>query len=117
MNSTIPEKDWKTFRDMKKLLLQNQCQKALERIRRILDRPTQDAHATYLEIFKAIEKEDKIIASMFDDHRRSTAFISILSMVQHGLLSKNDLQRFTPETQERIEALSEALQLERPKGK
>jgi len=117
MNQTIPEKDWKTFRDMKKLLLQTQCQKALERIRRILDRPTTDAYAAYLSIFKAIEEEDKIIASMFDDHRRSTAFLSILSMVQHGLLSKDDLKRFSPETQERIETVIEGLQLHHPNNK
>jgi len=108
MSQTIPEKDWRIFREMKNNLLQAQCEKSLSRISGILQKQTADAHATYLEVYKAVKEEDRIIGEIFDDHRRSTAIFSLAVMVRHGLITPEDRKRFSPETQARIEFLSDS---------
>jgi len=52
-----------------------------------------------------IESEDKEIALMFDDVKRSTAIFKLARWKMKGLLSDADLERFTKETQERIQLI------------
>ena len=63
-------------------------------------------HDRYLEIFKLIERRDDELAHTFNDMRRSTAIFQLATICSHGLLTPDEMLRFTPGTREAIESLT-----------
>ena len=52
-----------------------------------------------------MKEEDKEIALMFDDLKRSTAVFKLSVWKRNGLLSDENFEEFSEETQRRIESL------------
>lgn len=102
---TIPESDWKTLKSMKDKLLQIECECALHKVDRIIKRSSEKAHEAYLEIWSVLKDEDERISCMFDDLRRSNATLKLTEMVRNGLLPYPELESFTEETRNTIEAI------------
>ena len=75
----LSEKDWKQLRKMEKEKLARACEIALDKFNRIIDTPIGEPHAVYLELFQATRAEDKKIASMFDDLKRSAAIFNLVN--------------------------------------
>ena len=64
-------------------------------------------HEAYLELWDLLHKEDRKIASMLDDFKRSTAFFKLAAWQLHGLVSENDLASFTEETLNTVKTINE----------
>ena len=69
----IKEKDWKNVRSLRDDVLDRACQRILLKVSEIIDDEDKSAHERYLELWKTLKTEDKDIAFMFDNPRRSTA--------------------------------------------
>ena len=104
--SVIPEKDWKIIRSMKDRVLDLACERILVKVSKTI-KEEENAHARYLELWKVLESENEDIAIMFDDLKRSNAFIKLASWKSHGLIVDNDMKSLSKETQEKVRRLNE----------
>jgi hypothetical protein len=105
MSHKIKESDWKLLRQLHSVALERFCQRILEELERINSDSAKSFHQRYLDIFDVIERRDKEIAQAFNDIRRSTALTQLTAIQSHGLLTKEEFLRFTPETCRVVEAL------------
>ncbi len=104
----IPEKDWKLLRSLKTQALNDACARILAGVESIVQKRDGRNHEAYLALWDLVKKEDAVIASMFDDFKRSTALSKLVAWHRHGLLSESDLASFTEETQNTVKAINES---------
>ena len=102
--SDFPEGDWKSMRALKPALLERLCERINQGTARILNDPAKTAYERYLDIFEKTRKDDMDVASAFDDWRRSTISIRIMEIFRQGLFTDTEIQGFTQQTKERIDA-------------
>lgn len=105
--SDIRESDWKIARSMKEKALDLACKQILEKASKIVESDDEGNHAKYLELWSLLRAEDKRIRLMFDDFKRGGALQQISFWKRHGLITDEEFSSFSPETQERIEAMLE----------
>lgn len=103
MSRSIPEQDWKVFRELRQNALARLCDQILAEAKGEIERTGRSAHEKYLSLFKLIEKRDDDIARGFNDFRRSTALMQIGIIHSMGLFTGEELRRFSPETLRAIE--------------
>lgn len=100
----IAESDWKLWRVLSKEALERHCQKTLTDAAR-LESGEESAHARYLKLWQLVKRRDKEIAEVFDDPRRSRAYLQIALAVRKRILTRAELERFSEETQEIVSLL------------
>jgi len=105
--SSVPEKDWKRLSSLKESLLNSACETIFQRIEQISSTRKDREHEAYLKLWKLINKEDEVIAEMFNDLKRSNAVFKIAALKHHGVLTDEQLAQFSQETQEQVARLCE----------
>jgi len=101
----FPEKDWKIIRSMKDRLLDLACERILVKVSNVIDQDDFRVHTKYVKLWKLMKKEDKEIAAMFDEVKRSNA-VHILALWRcNNLITDSEFSSFTPETRERVQSL------------
>ena len=106
MPRDIPELDWKIFREVRGAALERFCQRVLGDIERIASDRARGFHERYLEIYKFVERRDDKLARAFNDMRRSKAIFQLAVICSHGLLTPDEMLRFTLGTRDAIESLA-----------
>ena len=100
----IKESDWKVFRRLHSIALERYCQRVLEEVKQATT--CKDSyHGCYLKVYRLLQDRDKTLARCFDDLRRSTALLQLLLIIKEGLLTDEELKQFSPELQDRINAI------------
>jgi hypothetical protein len=103
----IPETDWKKLRALKTRALNDACARILDAIAQLVQKRDGREHEVYLALWELLQKQDELIASLFDDFKRSTAFYKLAAWQQHGLVSESDLALFTEATQAMVKAINQ----------
>jgi hypothetical protein len=103
----IPETDWKKLRALKTRALNDACARILDAVTPIVQKREGREHEAYLALWELLQKQDQLIASMFDDFKRSTAFDKLAAWQRHGLVSESDVAMFTEETQATVQAMNQ----------
>ena len=98
MQRTIPEADWKIFRQLHPIALERFCQRVLAEVSQLATASDGSSHDRYLALFKLIQERDEELGATFDDFRRSTAFQQLARIQFHDLLTEEEFARFSPET-------------------
>jgi hypothetical protein len=98
MFGSIPESDWKKIRDLKPVILDRLCQRILHEVACQATEPSQTPHERYLAIYKLIQNRGRDIAEIFNGLSRSNAMMCILNAHRHGLLTEDELGRFSEDT-------------------
>ena len=93
------ESDWKKFTKLKKVALERFCESVLDESRVLCDRENLTAHEKYLDIYKIIQKRDQELGRVFDGHSRSRADQQLRDMYNKGLVTDDELSKFSEETQ------------------
>lgn len=106
MASSIPERDWKVFRELHRVALDRLCEKILAEAKDEIERPGKRPHEKYLSLFNLIKDRDEDISRGFDDFRRSTAWLQIALIHRMGLFTDDEVRRFSPETIEMLEKIT-----------
>ncbi|MBK8904352.1 MAG: hypothetical protein IPM53_24450 [Anaerolineaceae bacterium] len=98
--SQLPESDWKKLRAIKEKALARLCTRILADIHSTSD-PVhiENAHQTYLEVYKLVNEGDEAVADLFDDWRRSMAFIRLMGWLSQGLVTEEEFRSLSQETQ------------------
>jgi hypothetical protein len=105
MSHNIPEKDWKKVRVLKETAINIACERVFHKINTLIESRGAESHKYYLKLWKVIKAEDKEIGLMFDDLKRSTAIFKLAMWKKNGILSDDDFEEFTIETQKRIDSI------------
>lgn len=98
----FPERDWKLLRRIQDEALAKACEMVNSGVEKIIEKRSGREHEAYLELWKHIKEKDREIANTFDNMRRSTAIYSLINMVAYGYISKEELAKFSEETQEKV---------------
>ena len=101
----IPERDWKLLRELHGILLDRYSKGVLEKSRALIDDPSVGPHERYLRLYKLIHSTDKELGRALNDMRRSTARRHIVAARTLGLLTDEEMRRFSEETQQAVEAM------------
>ena len=97
---SIPEKDWKIFRKLQTELTDTACEMIFRRVEDIANERHGKEHQSYLELYRLIESEDDKIAEMFNNPTRNNVSLKIAALKKHNVLSDEQLQLFSKQTQE-----------------
>lgn len=97
MLQVLAESDWTLFRKLYPVALERFCTQILNEIETVNADVGKSSHQRYIDIYKIIERRDKEIKETFNDLRRSTAFMHIISIYDRGLLSETELMGFSQE--------------------
>jgi hypothetical protein len=104
----IKESDWKIFRELHPLALERFCTRTMAEVERIV----REKEGTNLEMYRAvyglIERQDKELAFLFDDFRRSTALIQLAQLRARRLVTVEEMGRFSLESRKRIAMMLQA---------
>jgi hypothetical protein len=100
MRREIRESDWKVFRQGHPVAVNRFCEKILGDIMSIASDATKTPHERYLEIYQLVRERDRILGDAFDDMRRSTALLRLSVIHSHGLLTEEEMARFSPEARD-----------------
>jgi hypothetical protein len=103
----IPEADWKVFRQLRPLALERFCQRVLDELGQIGGGSGQSSHERFLAVYERIHERNEELAAAFDNPRRSTAIIQLAHIRAGGLLTDEEFSRFSAETRERVELLTQ----------
>ena len=96
--SGIPEADWRVFRSLHPIWIERFCKRVNGELMRALSDESRDAYEQYLAAYKLMHKRDKEIADAFNDFRRSTAVIQIAIIRKLGVITDEELGRFSEST-------------------
>jgi hypothetical protein len=102
----IPEGDWKVFRQLREVALERFCERVLQEIGKAVSATAGKSHDRYLEIYRLVEQRDIQLGNAFDAPRRSQAIMQISAIHTLGLLTPDELARFSEATQDRVKSLS-----------
>jgi hypothetical protein len=98
----IPEADWKVFRQLHSVWLDRYCTKVNEQIKRLLSQSELSPHDRYLKVYRFIHDKDKELGSAFNDFRRSTAIMQIIMIKNLGVITEEELGRFSEPTHKSV---------------
>ena len=101
----ITEPDWKVLRRVHPLALERFCERVLVEIDRVSRDSAKSHHARYLQIFGIIKQNDREMARLFDNPRRSHALTMLAQIRSQGLLTEDEFSSLSPETRAAIHML------------
>ena len=102
MPPDIRESDWKMFKELHPIALQRYCERFLKDVERVVADGSKTPHDRYGEIYSLTKHATNELARAFDDKRRSTALLQLHIIHSLGLLTEEELSRFSSEAQKQI---------------
>ena len=96
--SGIPEADWRVFRSLHPIWIERFCKRVNGELMRALSDESRDAYEQYLAAYKLMHKRDKELGNAFNDFRRSTAVIQLAIIRKLGVITDDELERFSEST-------------------
>ena len=99
MSGDFPEKDWKVFRELRPVWLQRYCAEVNCQVIRKLSDTKRTEHERYIDVYRFIQKKDRELRDAFNVFRRSSATRQISIIRSLGVVSENEVARFSEQTQ------------------
>lgn len=104
----MTESEWKILRTVKEAALERLCGRIMDECQAAIGGSGTN-HERYLRLFQVIEEGDKDIALAFNGLRRSTADQSLGVMARLGLVTDEELGRFSEETRRLVAFMTGAV--------
>src|ERR1700676_4134670 len=98
MSDAITGAGWRVFRSLHPIWIDRFCKRVNDELLRVLSDDSRDAYEKYLAAYKLMHKRDKEIANAFHDFRRSTAIFQIAIIRRLGVITDEELGRFSEST-------------------
>jgi hypothetical protein len=108
MDQQIPERDWKQWRRISALALEAFCARVVEEAATFAKRAG-SAHSRYLELWQYMRERDEEMASIFDDQRRSNAYLQMARAISVGVVPRTALSDFSDESRAVLERMLEPM--------
>jgi hypothetical protein len=101
----IKESDWKRLRQVHAAALDRFCVAALTRIHHATQATATTPHERYLTVFRVVADEDKRLAAIFDDLKRSSAVMHLVSMRAAGLVTDDEYAEFNQDLRDTVDSV------------
>jgi len=101
----VNENDWKIFRDMAPLIRERYLRKKNQELSEILSDEQQSHTDRFWDVEEHAKKIAKILRECLDGHSRSKMELFMMVMLSHGMLTDEDLDKFSEELRERMRRL------------
>jgi hypothetical protein len=101
----IPESDWKVFRTVREAALDRYCARVLHECAAVIEDTSATSHERYLRLFRLLREKDDDLADAFNNPRRSAALIQLARIHGLGVVTDEELRRFSAGTREIVTAL------------
>lgn len=99
MSEGFPESDWRVFRELRPVWLERYCAKLNQQVIKKLSDGRQSEHERYFDVYRFIQKKDRDLGDAFNDFRRSTATRQISIIRTLGVVTEQEVARFSEQTQ------------------
>jgi predicted transcriptional regulator len=109
MAKLVTERDWKYMKGIKDELLASLCDRINKRSAAILSESACSEHEKYAKLYKHVEESDHLVATCFNDWRRSTLFMKLLEIDNQELLTPEQYKSLSKETRERLQRMKDLL--------
>jgi hypothetical protein len=103
------EADWKIFRRLRDIALQRFCDRTLQELSVLIHADSRSPHERYLAVFDLVQKRNDELARAFDGAARSRMVSHLVEMHELGIVSKEELEQFGPETRRVLDFLVKGL--------
>jgi hypothetical protein len=101
----FPEREWKKLRKIRDRALSRFCARSLAKIRaKVEGDDAGNEHEAFLGICRLVRKQNRELADLFDDWRRSTALVTLMGWAKAGVITEEEFQSFAEETKESVRA-------------
>lgn len=97
----MKESDWKIFKEIKEKARNKFCENALAEFREAMDNDSEHIHNRYLLNYKLVENRDKQMSLLFDDLRRSKAWLQLIAIRGEGLADERLVAKLSDEFQQK----------------
>ena len=97
MKQNPQESDWKQYREMIPNLRERYLEEKNQALANMLTSQDQTPTERFWATFEQVGKEKKILQDCLDHHSRSNMVMSMMLMLRHGMLKKEDLDVFSDE--------------------
>jgi len=94
------ESDWKLLSQLKPHALERLCERILKEVTRAATDNSMTQHERYGTVYGIIEEQDKTIARIFNDLRRSNGYSRLEQMREAGLVTVEEFGRFSEEARQ-----------------
>ena len=101
----LPEADWRVLRSIKDAALERFCAKALREAAEVIEDSGVGSHERYLRLFRLLGERDDELADAFNGLRRSTALLQLSRMRSLGLVTDEEMARFSEDTRQTLERI------------
>jgi hypothetical protein len=98
MREAIPEQDWRVFSTLHPVWLDRFCVRVNNKVIQLLANEKHEPYDRYSAAYKLMLKTDKEIEGSFADYRRSTAVFQIARIRKLGVITDEELARFSEST-------------------
>ena len=101
----LPEQDWKLLSRLKPLALERLCQRILTETQALSAAAMEgEYHRVYLELYRHIQEQDRVVADCFNDWRRAQALFLLMHWRQQRLLTDAEFAGFSAETRNAVDS-------------
>ena len=102
----MTESDWKIFKKIKTQALDLYCKNSLNEIQQVLNNTEKTHHERNGQIYELVLNRDKLLASIFDGHSRSNAWLQLTLMRRHNLINQTLLLKMSEDFQEQTKPVT-----------
>jgi hypothetical protein len=102
---SIPEPDWKVFKVVRETALDRHYAQAVEACRAMIEDDTTSHRERFHDMLAFLRDSDRRMRD-FEDFRRPTALVVLGMLRAAGLVTDEELLRFSAETQHRIRLIT-----------
>lgn len=106
MSGNMPESDWKTFKRIHAAALQRYSQRKLDALAKVAAAEAKTPQERLLDVFDFAKQTQKEMASVFDDYRRSTAFMQLVIMHSKKLIEPDEWSSLTEATRDSVKQIT-----------
>ena len=106
MSRDVPESDWKKFKTLRAAALERFCERTLAEIAKLSATPGKSSHERYGDVYRRLHDRDKELARAFNGMSRSTMIVQLAQMRALGIVSEDEMARFSEQTRGVIDLLT-----------
>jgi hypothetical protein len=99
----VNENDWKIFRDMAPVIRERYLSKRNQELLDILGDDQQSHTERFWDVEERSNEIAKILRECLDGHSRSKMRLFMMVMLRHGMMTDDDLNKFSEELRERLQ--------------
>jgi hypothetical protein len=105
MAGEIKESDWTIFKEVREIALRRYFDQATAELERLLADKSKESRERFWSVHESIEKSRDEMRRLFDDVRRSTALMQLAFIRVHGVVTDEEMGRFSAEAREYVQSV------------